>query len=88
MHRRKFIILICNSCGGSSYQIVLGATRYDGSESGSQIVASTYSIVHSGYNVNFVDNDIAVVRLPVTIGFTGEYCYNVMNMNIILLILK
>ena len=83
-----FLLLINNCCSGSSYQIVLGANRYDASESGSQMVASTYSIVHSAYNPNTIDNDIAVIRLPFTVGFTSEYCHTVMNMNIILLIIK
>nr|AGM32448.1 trypsin-like serine protease [Coptotermes formosanus] len=40
-------VLTAGHCAGSSYQIVLGANRYDGSESGSQRVASRNSIVHN-----------------------------------------
>jgi hypothetical protein len=52
---------------------VLGATRYDGSESGSQTVTSTSSILHSQYDDENLTNDIAVVRLPSAISSTSEF---------------
>ena len=80
--------MIYNCCSGTNYQIVLGANRYDGSESGSQTVVSTTTIVHSQYDPNTVNNDISVVQLPSAISFTSEYCHTVINMYIILLIVK
>jgi hypothetical protein len=87
-HWVKWILLICNCCSGNSYHIVLGANRYDASEIGSLVLATTYSIVHSGYNTSTVDNDIALVRLPTPVTFSSEYCYTAMHMNIVSLFLK
>jgi hypothetical protein len=81
------IILIYNCCSGSIYEAVLGSNRYDGSEIGSVTVISTYSIVHSGYDSNTMDNDIAVIQVA-TISFTSECSHTVMTIYIILLILK
>jgi len=46
----KFILLIhvYNCYSGSTYQVVLGANRYDGTEVGSETVTTKTSIVHSG----------------------------------------
>jgi len=52
------------------------------------MLASTYSIVNSGYNPDNLENDIALVALPISVAFTSEYCHTQMNMNIILFILK
>jgi hypothetical protein len=84
--RLDYNIYTC--CSGSSYQIVLGANRYDGSESGSLITQSTSSIVHSQYNPSTINNDIAVVRLPSPVSYTSEYCHFVTSTKIILLILQ
>nr|AGM32844.1 trypsin-like serine protease [Coptotermes formosanus] len=62
-------VLTAALCAGSSYEIVLGANRYDGSESGSLVVTSTTTILHPDYDGN-LNNDIALIQLPSAISFT------------------
>jgi len=61
-------VLTAGHCIGTTYQVVLGANRYDGSESGSLIASSTFSIQHPQYDQN---NDIGVVRLDSPVNFTN-----------------
>ena len=86
----KFIVLIhvYNYCSGSTYEVVLGANRYDGTEVGSETVTTRTSIVHSGCNSNKFENNKAVVQLSSAISFTSEYFLTVMNMSIILFTFK
>ena len=64
----------------------LGANQINISESGSQLVVSATSIVHSQYDPNTANNDIAVIQLPSAITFDSEYCHILMNIKIIFLI--
>ena len=82
----KFILLIhvYNCCSGSTYQVVLCANRYDGTEVGSETVTTRTSIVHSGCNSSKFENSIAVLQLSYAISFTSENFHTVMNMSIIL----
>jgi hypothetical protein len=66
------ILNVCNHFSGSSYEVILGANRLDSNEAGSQTLVSRSSIVHSGYNSNTINNDIAVVELPSAVATTSE----------------
>jgi len=66
--------------------LLLGANRLDILESGSQLVVSATSIVHSLYDPNTINNDIAVIYLPSAVTFDSEYCYILMKIKIIFLI--
>jgi hypothetical protein len=78
-YRHKFMLQICNSCRGSSYQILLGANRIDTPETGSAIATSGTSIVHPQYDESTINNDIALIQLPSEISFTSEYFNIVIN---------
>jgi hypothetical protein len=52
--------------------VILGANRLDVNEAGSQILISTNSIGHNGFNPDTLKNDIAVVHLPSAISLTCE----------------
>jgi len=56
-------VLSAGHCYGTSYQIVLGATRYDGSETGAVTVSSTTSTQHPGYDESILNNDLLIIRL-------------------------
>jgi len=66
--------------------LLLGANRIDIAENESQLILSASSIIHSQFDVNTANNDIAVIRLPSEITFDSEYCHNLMNIKIIFLI--
>jgi len=55
--------------------LLLGANRIDMAESGLQIITSATTIVHSQYDANTINNDIAVIQLPLAITFNSEYCH-------------
>jgi len=65
-------MFICNYFSGDAYEVVLGATRYDESESGIISVESTTSIAHSDWDVSQVNNDIRLIKLPNPVDFTSE----------------
>jgi hypothetical protein len=66
--------------------LLLGANRIDIPDSGSQLILSATSIVHSQYDLNTINNDIAVIQLPSAITFNSEYCHLLMNIKIIFLV--
>jgi len=82
------MLLIYNYFSGSSYRVVLGANRYDGTEIGSLTVLSSITIVHPRYNPITINNDIAVIQLPSAVPYTSEYCRMLMCINLILFIIK
>jgi len=63
---------MCNYFSGSVYQIVLGATRYDGSESGAVTVTSTTSTRHPDYDENTINHDLLLIRLSPPVNYTSE----------------
>jgi hypothetical protein len=73
------MLLMCNCCSGSSYQVTLGAYQYNVSDTRSLTVISTVGIVHPGYNPSTFTNDVLLIRLPTSITLTREYCHIVMN---------
>ena len=86
--RSKVILIIYICCSGRTFIIILGSIRRDGNENGAVIVTATQTTVHPNYNSRNLYNDIAVIRLPSPVAFTGEYCHCLMNIKIILFILK
>jgi hypothetical protein len=82
------MLTIYNGFSGSTYEVRLGANRIDTTESGSVVVTSRSSIVHSQYDSNTINNDIAVVRLPSAVSLTSK-CYSIMiNITVRFLSLK
>jgi hypothetical protein len=67
-----FILNVYNYFSGNSYEVRLGANRLDSDEAGSQILTSRSSTVHSGYNSDTINNDIAVIQLPTAVTTTSE----------------
>jgi secreted trypsin-like serine protease len=63
-------VLTAAHCTGSTYQLLLGASQLDIVEGGSQLFESATSIIHSQYDANTVNNDIAVIRLPSEVTFS------------------
>ncbi|XP_069688742.1 brachyurin-like [Periplaneta americana] len=57
-------ILTAAHCIGSTYQVILGANNVNNPESGTVVISSSSSIIHSGYNSNTLANDIGLVRIP------------------------
>ncbi|XP_069688734.1 brachyurin-like isoform X2 [Periplaneta americana] len=59
-------VLTAGQCIGTSYKITLGAVSYLNPEEGSDIVSSTTSILHEGYEANEKENDIGLVKIIVS----------------------
>ena len=66
--------------------MLLGANQINIAESGQQLFVSASSIIHSQYDGNTANNDIAVIHLPSAVTFSSEYCHILMNIKIIFLI--
>jgi hypothetical protein len=79
-----FYFKMCNCFSGTVYEVMLGANRLDDvDENGAEAHLTTSSIVHSQYNADTINNDIAVVQLSSAISFSSEYCHILMNVNIV-----
>ena len=77
---------IYNCFRGSSHLLLLGATRLDISQNDTLSLESVTSIIHSQYDGDTANNDIAVIQLPSAITFNCKYCHILMNIKIIFLI--
>ena len=88
VYRSKFILQMYTQLfQGSSYQIVLGANKWNLPGSGSLVLYATTSIVHELFDSNTFNNDIALIQLPITVAFSWEYCHILTNFKIVLLVL-
>ncbi|KAK7790018.1 hypothetical protein R5R35_012979 [Gryllus longicercus] len=56
--------------GISTFTVYLGAQNLNNNENGRQIITTSQKIVHSGYNSNTLNNDIALVNLGQNVAFT------------------
>jgi len=55
----------------SSYDVKIGTIVLSSLSSGGVLVTSTVSFKHEQYNDNTLKNDIALVKLPQDVTFTG-----------------
>jgi hypothetical protein len=66
---RKWIVTAAH-CAGSSYQIILGTNQWNPLGAGALLLSSTVTIVHPKYDPNTIENDIALIKLPIRVNFT------------------
>lgn len=59
-----------------SFTLYLGGITLAASEEGRRTVTTTTAIVHPNYNENNLNNDIALIRLPEPVSFTGILCFS------------
>ena len=83
-----FFKCIHNCSSGSSYQIILGTNQWNPLGAGALLLSSTVTIVHPKYDPNTIENDIALIKLPIRVNFTCEYCHILTKVKIILLVLE
>jgi hypothetical protein len=76
------MLTIYNGFSGSTYEVRLGANRIDTTESGAVVVTSRSSIVHSQYNANTLNNDIAVIQLPSAVTLSSKYHSVLINVTV------
>jgi hypothetical protein len=88
VYRSRFIlqIYIYNCSRRYIYKITLGSNRLDVLGNCSLVLSSTTAIVHKWYN--FPNKDIALIKLPINVTFTREYCHVMTKVKIVLLVLE
>lgn len=66
-------ILTAGHCvvGCYSFSIIVGAHDYTNPEEGSETITSTEAILHEGFISTTLTNDIALIKLPKAITFSG-----------------
>jgi hypothetical protein len=74
-----------NSSGARNFEVRLGATRLDTTETGTITTTSTVGIVHPDYNEVIFANDVAIIELPSEVNNTGENCHILINVRLIFL---
>jgi hypothetical protein len=58
-----------------NFILILGTINFANPESGSVVQRSMHKVEHKEYNDVTIANDIAVIKLPQPVEFSGKYIY-------------
>lgn len=62
-----------------SFTLYLGGTTLGNEEDGRLTIVATDYLAHPSYNSNNLNNDVALIRLPEPIEFSGSYNIHVFS---------
>jgi hypothetical protein len=70
-----FIVIYCSLNSAQSVEVVAGAHNIRQNEPSQVTQTSTDFTVHENWGSFFIRNDVAIIRLPEPLVWTGEHCF-------------